>query len=369
MLSPSIIVVGAGPAGSTAARLLALDGARVALVEARRLPRDKACGGGVTSKALRGLPKTALKGTEHKVHRFEFQGGRLPPFLVDEPEAEITMVRRASFDHAMAEAAAAAGAAVHDGERVVRAAEDEDGVTVTTRHGSMRADFLIAADGEPSGLAQNLRLGGSSARRSLTLSAMVPLSASKPDDTAVVSFGAGQGYAWYFPKGDHASIGVGSAMAADRRSRSVHLMRDAVDRFAERAGIELEGGQLTGHWVSQGMRRGPLASRRSMLVGDAAGMADPLLGEGISYAIRTGSMAAQALRDIADGRAADLRPYEEHLRATFRGSMRRLRLATRIVEWSPTLALGAARLSPWVRAYGANVVSGQRAPFAFDGQE
>jgi len=365
MLSPSIIVVGAGPAGSTAARLLAQDGARVTLLEARRLPRDKACGGGVTSKALRSIPSAALETAEGSIHKYEFRGGRLPPFHLDEPEAEITMIRRASFDYALAEAAANAGAAVCDGERVVRVVEDVDGVTATTRHGSIRADYLIAADGDPSGTARQLGLGGVPVRRSLTLSALVPSSASMPDDTAVVSFTVARGYAWYFPKGDHASIGVGSAIASGRKRGSISAMRGALDRFAEHAGVPLGGQHLTGHWVPQGSRRGQLASQRCLLVGDAAAIADPLFGEGIAYAIRTGSMAAQALRDIAEGRAVDLRPYEERLHATFQPSMRRLRLAARVVDWSPSFALTAARISPWVRAYGANVVSGLRTPFAF----
>lgn len=171
------------------------------------------------------------------------------------------------------------------------------------------------------------------------------------DDTAVVSFAVTRGYAWYFPNGEHVSFGVGSDIASDRKGRSVDAMRGALSRFAERAGVSLDGEHLTGHWVPQGIRRGRLASRRSLLVGDAAGLADPLFGEGIACAIQTGVMAAQALRDVSDGRATDLRPYEERLHATFGGSMRRLRLAARVVDWSPSFALAAARLSPWVRAY------------------
>lgn len=366
MPSLSVIVVGAGPAGSTTARLLAEDGARVTLLEARRLPRDKACAGGVSPKALRWIPPAALETADLSVRKFEFHGGRLPPFRLNEPGAELTMIRRASFDQAMAEAAAAAGAAVHDGERVVRIVEGESGVRVTTRHGSLRADYLVAADGEPSGAARDLHLGGPPIRRSLTISSLVQPSSSMPDDTAVVSFTVAHGYAWYFPNGDRASIGVGSEITSGWRGRSVGAMRDALAQFAERAGVPLEREHLTGHWVPQGIRRGRLASRRCMLVGDAAGLADPLFGEGIAYAIQTGAMAAHALRDIAGGREVDLRPYEENVRAAFGGSMRRLRLAARVVDWSPTFALAAARLSPWVRTYGANVVSGQRAPFAFE---
>ena len=85
-------VIGAGPAGSTAARLLASQGARVVVFETRHLPRDKSCGGGVTPKAQRLVPPDALDTAERVGHKVEFHGGRLPPFRLDEPEAGIAMV-------------------------------------------------------------------------------------------------------------------------------------------------------------------------------------------------------------------------------------------------------------------------------------
>jgi FAD binding domain len=118
MQTLSVAVVGAGPAGVTAARLLASRGARVSLLEARRLPRLKLCGGGLTPKAQRLVPPSVLETVERRVHRVELRGGWFPALRLDEPEAEIAMVERAGFDLALTEAAAAAGAEVRDGERV-----------------------------------------------------------------------------------------------------------------------------------------------------------------------------------------------------------------------------------------------------------
>lgn len=365
MSSPRIIVVGAGPAGSTAARRLAQHGMRVTLLEARRLPRDKTCAGGVTPKARQWVPQGVLDEAGYTVHSFEFRGGRLPPFRLDAPAAEISMVERSSFDHALAEAAASAGCDVLDGEPAQSVTEHEDRIEVRTRRKVLVADYVIGADGYPSRVGRGLGLGGNPSRRSLAISGRVPLSTTLPPGLAVISFSVPRGYAWYFPKGDHASVGVGSGLGADANRRSVAALRDSLRAFADGAGFGLEHTRLTGHWVPHGICPGPIVSRRAMLVGDAAGMTDPLLGEGIAYAIGSGRLAAQALEDAICGRARDLVPYERRLHSTYGQAMSRLSFAARVVERSPTLALGAARISPWIRAYGVNVVAGLRSPYAF----
>lgn len=112
-----VAVVGAGPAGATAARLLASRGAAVTLFETRRLPRPKLCGGGLTPNAARLVPAVTLQTVERRELRAR--------------EAAIAMVDRSRFDEALA-AAADAGAIVRDGEPVRDAIEDASGVTVLT---------------------------------------------------------------------------------------------------------------------------------------------------------------------------------------------------------------------------------------------
>ena len=369
MRSPRVIVIGAGPAGSTAARRLAEEGVRVTLLEARRLPRDKTCAGGVTPKARQWVPEGVLEDAGFSVHKYEFRGGRLPPFRLDEPDAEISMVLRASFDYALAEAAASAGCDVLDGEPAEHIVEQEHRVEVRTRRSALVADYVVGADGYPSRVAHELGLGQALSRRSLAISGHVPLSPALPADRAVISFSVARGYAWYFPKGDHASVGIGAHLGTDATRESVDVLRNSLESFAANAGFGLDHVRLTGHWVPHGIRRAPIVSRRGLLVGDAAGMTDPLLGEGIAYAIGSGRLAAEALLDVVAGRTTDLTPYERRLRSTYGRAMRRLGFAARVVEHSPTIALAAARFSPWIRAYGVNVVSGLRAPFTFDQSE
>jgi len=361
MQTPEIGVIGAGPAGATAARLLASEGARVSLFEAWRLPRTKLCGGGLTPKAQRLIPPSALQTVDRRIHRVELRGGLLPPFRIDEPRAEIAMVERSRFDFALTEAAAGAGAEVRDGERVEAISEDATGVTLTTRRGRVRVDAVVAADGDPSGIARRLGLGGAANRHALAIEVDLPLSPEVPIDIAILSFGLAGGYAWYFPKGDHANVGVGTYHSTSASALKRHLAR-----FARSVGLDAGQGRIAGHWIPQGLRRGALASPRVLLAGDAAATADPLFGEGISYALSSGIAAAQAIEEWEAGRVSDLRDYDGRLRELLGPGLRRLEHAALAVEPSMTLAMAAVRLSGWVRETAVAAIAGLTVPFAID---
>ena len=361
MQTLSIAIVGAGPAGATAARLLASKGARVTLLEARRLPRPKLCGGGLTPKAQRLVPPSALETVERRVHRVELRGGHFPAVHLDVSEAEIAMVERGRFDFALTQAAAAAGAEVRDGERVEGGEEDAGGVTLTTRTGRLRVDAVVAADGDPSGIARRLGLGGPATRHALALEVDLPLASDLPPDTAVLAFGVRGGYAWYFPKGDHANVGAGSYRETDPTA-----LKEVLARFARSVGLDTGEGKIAGHWIPQGLRRGALASPRVLLAGDAAATADPLFGEGIAYAIVSGIVAAQAIGDWEAGRTADLRAYDGRLRQLLGPGLRQLSFAAIVAEPSMTLTLGALRLSRRIRETAVDAIAGRRFPFAID---
>lgn len=356
---PSVVVVGAGPAGSTAARLLAASGARVTLVEARRLPRPKLCGGGLTPKAQRLLPPRALATVERRVDTVELRGSWLPPFRVTSGEATIAMVERGRFDLALVEDAAAAGVEVRDGEPVLDAGEDDEAVWIETARERLVADVLVAADGEPSRIARRLGLASDAKRLALGLEVDTPYPASVPADTAIVSFAVPAGYAWYFPKGDHANVGVASARSDRRRRLGADLAR-----FAATIGVDLAGRHVRGHWIPIGLRRGRLASRRVVLVGDAAATTDPLFGEGIAYALYSAHMAAWVVRDWGEGAIPDLGAHDARLRAGLGPAFARLGEIARFAEFSATAALFALRASVAARDAAVDAVTGRRAPFA-----
>lgn len=363
MTALSVAVVGAGPAGSTAARLLAERGALVTLFEAARLPRPKPCGGGLTPKALRLVPAAALATVDRRVDRVELRGGHLPPLRLHVPQAPISMVERARFDLALAEAAAAAGAVIRDGEPVRGAVETGDGVTLRTDRGEARFDALIGADGEPSRVARWLGLGGAARRRALAMEVDLPFAERLLLDTAILDYRVPGGFAWYFPKGDHANLGIGSYRASRHGSLRVELRR-----FVSDLGFDPDQGHIRGHWIPGGLRRGPLSTRRVVLAGDAAATADPFFGEGISYAVLSGVVAAQAVGEWATGSLSDLRPYDARLRRALGPALGRLGWMARLAELSALLALTAVRFSPVVREAAIDAIAGRRPPFAPEGQ-
>ena len=352
------IVIGAGPAGATTARLLAERGVRTLLLEARRLPRDKLCGGGLTPKAQALLPRSALATVVSRIDRTELRDSWLPPLTLAHPQASVALVERERFDLALVEAAAHAGAAVVDGTLVRALREDAAGVLVVTDRARLRAATVVVASGEPTRLARDVDLGGPPRQRALALERRLPPAPGRGPSTAILEMAVRGGYAWYFPKADHASVGIGS-----HRELSAARLHVNLDRFTRSLGLDPTAAPLRGHWIAQGLRVGPLASRRVILAGDAAATADSLFGEGISYAIASGAVAAQTIGLWASGRIADLHPYDARLRGMLGPALGRLGLAGRLVDAVPSLALLALRGSAAARSAAIEAMAGCRPPF------
>ncbi len=358
-------IVGSGPAGATASRLLAELGAHVVLLEARRLPRPKLCGGGLTPKALALIPAEVSAIIERRIDRMEIAGARVPNVHLHLPAASVAMVERDRFDMALVEAAARSGAEVRDSWPVENAlqldnaTQEGTGVRLEGPRGSLRADVLVVADGEPSRLARRLGIGGEAPRRSLALEVDLPFAPGRSTDELQLSFREPGGYAWYFPKGDHANVGILSWRAEHQAS-----LRDRLTRYANGLGLDLAGRRVRGHWIPQGLRGGPLASGRVLLVGDAAGIGDPFFGEGISYAMASAGIAATVIDEWANGHLAGLEPYEARLRSSLSPAMRRLSLVSGIADRAPSASLLALRWIPWARGEAVRAIAGLGSVFA-----
>ena len=309
---PDVIVVGAGPAGATAARFLASAGARVTLLDRAEFPRNKPCGGGISLRVLRRFPylETALSRiATHTVTRLYLESP-----VVDAGEPAALMIRRLEFDALLVSFATAAGASLVPAADIAQAREDVDGVTLTARDGrEFRAPIVIAADGVHSVVARRTGINRGWPASAIALDSMEETPRRDLRDldpsTLWVSYGR-MGYSYVFPKRDHVNIGVGHVLSYFRESidRSPYeLQRRFVTSLRERGIVAGESVRrnFTPFLLPVG---GPLetpARGRVLAVGDAAGFVNAFTAEGIYYAMVSGDHAAQAvLRSRGDARQA-----------------------------------------------------------------
>ena len=305
------IVIGAGPAGSTTAYRLADAGASVLLLDRAVFPRDKPCGGGVTTRALRELPVDISPVVEQVVStavlglgfRRSVERGRGGPLA--------SMTQRRRLDHHLAEKAAAAGADFRDGVKVTAVETDADGATVVAAGERLRAAAVVGADGVNGVSARALGLGGN---REIG----VALEGNVPNAQA----GAGRlqgrfvleldtvpgGYSWLFPKGDHVNVGVGGSAGEGPRLRA-HLAR-----VCGAYGIRMEDVEdVRGYRLPMRAHDSVLSRDRALVVGDAGGLIDPLTGDGMFEAFLSGRYAAEAIASVLAGETATLDAYGPRL--------------------------------------------------------
>ncbi len=344
-----VLVVGAGPAGSAAAIHLARGGARVLLVDRARFPRDKPCGGGITGRALKQAPCDISPVVERVVHTFEFRLGRRR-FSRSSTEPLILMTQRRRLDAHLAEQAVVAGAEFRDGCRVGQLEIEDGGITASVRGEPVGARFLVGADGANGIVAKAAGLGEGIVR-GVALEGNVSwklLDQERYATTAVIELGSpAGGYGWLFPKGEHANLGVGGWAGEGPQ------LRDHLARFASAYSVNPDAlTELRGHRLP--MRRvgaSTPASASVVLVGDAAGLVDPLSGDGMYEAFTSGRLAAAAIlaADTAGYASALAGALDHHAGASW--------AAKRALDRSPAVCFWAAR-SPGVFGVVAGLLQG-----------
>ena len=293
-MNHDVIIVGAGPAGTSAAYRLVQAGLRVLLLDRTAFPRPKPCAGGLTLKSLKLMPYSIAsvleRSTPGMTIGLKTNTGAVECYLSN-GKTICTFAVRSAFDKLNFDMATEAGADFTVVDRINHIANDDRGIEVQANGTSFRAKYLIGADGA-NGVVRRLCLPEQPVFRGFALEGIVAHTAIGKEPDAEIYFGEVEhGYGWLFPKGDHVNVGIYScddqvALSKDRL-RQYCRSRLGTDRIDHMVGYPLGFG---------GDRFKPNLGR-IVLVGDAGGFAEPLLGEGLHNAIKTGQQAAQAIID------------------------------------------------------------------------
>ena len=332
MTGYDVIIAGAGPAGSAAAAVLAKAGASVLVLDKALFPRDKLCAGLLTWKTMRTLGRlynetaeslTALGviNHQHDHYRIRNRGSVLSEGKLVYP---FHFVERRVFDAFCLERAQLAGAMVRQGEAVTWA--DPDRGAVRTESGEFEGKYLIGADGALSAVRAHCGVDQATWRRELGMGLELYLYRDRlsawsglhedvlADFPSIYSGFIDAGYCWSFPHRDRVIVGICGLYQGEPAG----MIRERFDDFLEFLGIPKDHGlAVKGHPLPYGnwLKR-PFAGR-TLLAGDAGGMVEPLFGEGIHYALRTGEMAGQAclaaLRQGGDPRIIYLSGLEREI--------------------------------------------------------
>lgn len=288
-----VIVVGAGPGGSTAARTCAKNGLKTLLIDEAEFPRYKLCGGGVTEAAIRALGFRLPEGViEREAYGARFVLGKKELTKMTNRRL-VSLVMREKFDHALLRKAEEAGAEFIGGKRAAKILRHGDSMELSAGGSSFRSRALIGADGVNSIVSRLVRPPFRKDELALCLGAEIPAGEKEIDDgyhnLLEMEFGTlSFGYGWVFPKRKHLSVGYSTYMHSAGKLREIFLA------YLKRHGFK-GNYAITGHMLPLGGIRRKVFTDRVLLVGDAAGFADPFQGEGMKYAILSGQIAGQVL--------------------------------------------------------------------------
>jgi geranylgeranyl reductase family protein len=317
-----VVVVGMGPAGATAAYQLSRAGLSVLGLDKAMHPRYKVCGGGLSARIDHILEDDYKSVVEHTIYGIQFSYRGETSFFLDSSSPIAYMVMRDRFDHFLVEKAIRVGTEVHEDETVTSCQQLPDGIGVITDRGRHLAKILIGADGANSLVAQQL-FPGRRSRRMATLESEIPIGSAPHypgSGRALIDIGATPaGYAWIFPKQERLSIGVGDlrgGLASPKKIFDQFVRGEkglAPWKVPQPVGHPLP--LFSEHNVAKDDRESiELVSGRALLVGDAAHLVDPLFGEGIYYAVRSGQLAAESILNQVHDRRRSLADYEEAVR-------------------------------------------------------
>jgi len=305
-----VIIVGAGPAGSTTAKFLAEKGFKTLLLDKEKYPRDKPCGGGLPIRVLQRFPYVV---NDTIIESYSLSGTVFSPSLqhrieINKKTPILAMTLRKKFDFELMKFATAAGAEFQERTPVSSVQLTNDAAQVTVGQGKkIESEIIVGADGVNSTIARNTGLRTNRTEKGVCVLQEFKVDEKIMDDYYTKTrhgyihsrFKSIAGYGWVFPKKEHLNIGFGIIQLGKAQEQRLNLLNsyqdyltllkesDLIPRNLEETPIR--GGALLTHPLEKTF------ANRLLLVGDAAGFINPLTGEGIYYAMASGQIAAEAI--------------------------------------------------------------------------
>jgi geranylgeranyl reductase family protein len=355
--SYDVIIVGAGPAGATLAYELAKRGIGVLVLEKEKLPRYKCCAGGVTSKAAKLLDFDISEVAEDVIYEVSFTFNLGSPCLRQHRQPLIYTVMRDVFDHFLVKRAQQRGAMLMDGQKVAQIRVSADWVEVSTADNVFRSRLVVGADGAYSVVARELGMG-----RSIEYVTGIESEVVVPEEELAkwksrVQMDLGcvpGGYAWVFPKRNHLSIGVGCLASKARHLNHHH------QKFLNSLSIgSYTIAKSSSHLIPTCTKGRLVWQDKALLLGDAAGFADPLTGEGIYNAILSAQLAAPVIENSLAHDKVKLEDYQEAVDGKIMSELRIARTLSRFFIRLPHLAFRMLNQSDGVWRTGYNLMLGE----------
>jgi geranylgeranyl reductase family protein len=335
------VIIGAGPGGAATAHYLALAGMRVLLLDKFSFPRDKTCGDGLTPRALRILDEMGLlegiqaESARHDLVRFTAPNGRevnanIP--MRDKRYSYVEIIPRLALDHLILERAIASGATFESPVRVTDIARNRDGVVVTAARGkratTYNARMAVLATGANMALLLKLGLLKKQPEVVLACRAYYEGITDLPEGVQCRFDGVPlPGYGWIFPVSpSRANVGIGFFQMGLAGRWAPDNARAVFDRWLQIPSMQRllagawQDGPVRGYPIRVDFATAPTYDERVILVGEAAGLVNPVTGEGIDYALESGKLAAEHLTAMfaaGDFSSSPLRAYDADLRAEY----------------------------------------------------
>ncbi len=310
----TVAVLGGGPAGAFAAERLANAGLKATVFD-EKLAWEKPCGGGLTYKAYQEYPFLLENDTPKRLICESTIAAPNAGAVTMKLTHPLVIYSRMDLNRMLLERAERAGAAIEQ-TRVLGLdrcdhGSGKRGWKLRTKHGTAEADFCIVATGARNPLREvGTELGAGDTMR--TAGYYVPASQERIDIQFLPKL---EGYVWVFPRCGHLSVGIAG------KNEPANSLRARLERYMDQHGIAWRGAPFFSHLLpsldTPGWRQNRVAGDGWLAVGDAGGMADPITGEGLYYALRSGDLASRVLLDDAHGLVEKAAAYRAMLAREF----------------------------------------------------